>query len=76
MVKEVTLASQFSTEELADFLDPQEHESTPPDDPTLKLSLLNFISFLGSPQGVYEAGRENIQLCYPDIELLSHYRVV
>ena len=75
MVKEVTLASQFSPEELADLLDPQEHDSTPPDDPSLKLSLLNFISFLGSPQGAYEAARENTQQCYPDIELLSYYQV-
>lgn len=75
MVKAATLASQFSPDELADFLDPQEHESTPPDDPALKLSLLNFISYLGCPQEAYEAGRENIRLCYPDIEILSHYRV-
>jgi len=75
MVKEVTLASQFSPKELADFLDPQEHESTPPDDPSLKLSLLNFILFMGSPQGAYEAARKNNQHCYPDIELLSYYQV-
>ena len=64
------LASQFEAEELADFLHPGEHDSTPPDNPILKLSLLNFISFLGSSQHTYEAARQNLQLCFPEIELL------
>ena len=59
MVKDATVASQFDPEELADFLEPQEHESTPPDDPNLKLSLLNYISFMGSSQDVYEAAHQN-----------------
>jgi len=75
MVNEATLASQFDTEELAELLEPREHTSTPPDDPGLKLSLLNYISFMGSSQDVYEAARQNTHQCYPDIELLSHYRV-
>ena len=74
MVKESTLASQFDPEELAELLDPQEHASTPSDDPTLKLSLMNFISFMGSSQATYEAARQNVHECYPDINILSHYQ--
>jgi hypothetical protein len=75
MVKEATLESQFDAEELAELLEPQAHVSTPPDDPVLRLSLLNYISFMGYPQGTYEAARQNTNHCYPDIELLSHYRI-
>ena len=75
MVKEATLASQFDTEDLAEFLEPSEHTSTPSDDLSLKLSLLNFISLMGYPQDTYEATRRNIQDCHPDIELLSLYQV-
>ena len=75
MIKESTLASQFEPEELSDLLNPREHESTPSDDPILKLSLLNFISFMGSPQSVYEAARQNLHNTYPDIETLSYYQV-
>ena len=75
MVKNSTLASQFDPEELAELLDPQGHTSTPSDDPILKLSLMNFISFMGSSQATYEAARQNVQACYPDIEILSHYQV-
>ena len=74
MVKAATLRSQFDLEELAKFLDPQEHTSTPPDDPALKLSLLNFISFMDCSQSKYEEARQNTQQCFPDIELLSHYQ--
>ena len=74
MINESTLASQFGPDELADFLDPQEHSSTPSDDPTLRLSLLNFISLIGSSQKAYDAVRQNIQACFPDIEVLSFYQ--
>ena len=74
MIKESTLASQFEPEELADLLDPQEHESTPSDDPVLKLSLLNFISFMGASQAIYEAARQNLRESYPDIAILSYYQ--
>jgi hypothetical protein len=70
-----TLASQFGPEELAELLEPREHESTPPDDPKLKLSLLNYISLMGSSQDAYEATRQNLHQCYPDIELFSYYQV-
>jgi len=75
MVREATLASQFSPEELAEFVEPLEHTSTPPDDPGLKLSLLNFISFMGYPKDAYEETRWNTQACYPNIETLSYYQV-
>ena len=50
MVKTSTLASQFEPEELSNLLNPWEHESTPSDDPVLKLSLRNFILFMGASQ--------------------------
>ena len=75
LVEEATLESQFTTEELAELLEPQEHLSPPPDDPSLKLSLLNYISFMGCSQDMYEAARRNANECFPNIELLSHYRI-
>ena len=73
-VETATLASQFDPEELEEFLWPQEHESIPPNDPALRLSLLNYISLLGSSsQDAYEAVRKNTQRCYNNIEILSHY---
>ena len=73
MVQEATLESQFNPEELAELLDPQEHPSTPPDDPALRLSLLNYISFMGCSQDTYEAAHQNLSQCFPDIKLLSFY---
>ena len=75
MVKNSMLASQFDPEELAELLNPQGHTLTPSDDPILKLSLMNFISFMGSSQATYKAACQNIQACYPNIEILSHYQV-
>ena len=74
MVRGATLASQFEPDELAEFLHPQEIPSSPPEDPSLKLSLLNFISFMGCSQNTYEAARQNTQQCYPGIKLLSYYQ--
>ena len=74
MVKGATLASQFDPDKLVEFLCPQENPSTPPDDLSLKLSLLNFILFMGTSQSTYEAARLNTKKCYPDIDLLSHYQ--
>ena len=54
MVKEATLESQFSPEELDDLLNPWEHESTPMDDPDLMLSLRAFIGLLDGTQWDYE----------------------
>ena len=70
-----TLASQFDPEQLTDLLEPQEHHSVPPEDPDLKLSLLNYVSLMGCSQEAYEATRQNLHLCHPDIKLLSHYQV-
>jgi hypothetical protein len=69
-----TLASQFDAEQLTDLLEPQEHDSTPPDDPDLKLSLLNYVSLMGCSQDAYESTRQNLRQCRPDIELFSHYQ--
>ena len=75
LVKEATLASQFSPEELDDLLNPLEHESTPVDDPNLMLSLRAFIGFLGSTQGDYERMRQYNRARDPNIDMLSYYRV-
>ena len=75
MVEQATLKSQFDPEELEELLDPQEHISVPPDDPNLRLSLLNYVSLLGHSQEAYEVTRQNTQRCFPDIELLSHWQV-
>ena len=75
LVEEATLASQFDPEELAELLDPLEHQSMPPDDPEFKLSLLNFISFMSLSQTAYEEACQNIQQCFPDIEILLYYQV-
>ena len=69
------MASQFSAEELADFLDPLEHSSTPEDDPDLMLSLQTFIGFLGSTQGDYERMRRYTHQRDPNIKMLSYYQV-
>ena len=74
MIKESTLMSQFEPEELADLLDPQEHKSTPLDDPVLKLSLLNFILFMGASQVIYKAAQHNLHKLYPDITILSYFQ--
>ena len=75
LVEEATLASQFDPEELVELLDPLEHESTPPDDPGLKISLLNFITSTSLSQTAYEEACQNIQQCFPDIKILSYYQV-
>ena len=74
MVKTSTLASQFEPEELADLLDPWEYESMPSDDPVLKLSLRNFILFMGASQAMYEGVQQNVRASFPDIEGLSYYQ--
>ena len=74
MIKESTLASQFDPDQLAEFQNPQECPSALPDDPTLRLSLLNFISLIGSSHETYEDIRRNFQACYPDTETFSYYQ--
>ena len=69
------MASQFSAEELADFLQPLEHDSTPEDDPDLMFSLQAFIGFLGSTQGDYERMHHYIHQRDPNIKMLSYYQV-
>lgn len=75
MVEEATLASQFDPEELAEFLNPPEHRSTLPDDPAFKLSLLNYLAFMGSSQETYNVAHQNTHTCYPNIKLLSYYQI-
>ena len=75
MVKQATLESQFDPKELAELLNPQEHVSTPPDNPNLRLLLLNYVSLIGHSQEAYKATQQNTQWCFPDIELLLHWQV-
>ena len=72
-VKSASLASQFDPGELQE---PREHTTTTLlDDPGLRLSLLNYITLMGSSRDSYEAVRQNTQLCIPGTELLSYYQV-
>lgn len=75
LVKEATLESQFTTEELTELLEPQEHLSPPLDNPSLKLSLLYHMSFMGCSQDMYEVACQNANECFPNIEFLSHYQI-
>ena len=75
LVETSTLASQFSPEELEELLEPQEHESVPPDDPDLMLSLRNYMTLMGSSQDTYKDIRQNVRLYRPSINPLSFYQV-
>lgn len=75
MVKEATLESQFSPEELDGLLNPMEHESTPMDDPNLMMSLRTFIGLLDSSQKNYDLMRLISRARDNEIEMLSYYRV-
>ena len=75
MVKDATLESQFSPEELAALRDPQENDSTPEDDPYLKFSIRNFIDLLGCARDKYSAVRENYLELHPDAPVLSYDQV-
>ncbi|KAF9779443.1 hypothetical protein BJ322DRAFT_1113262 [Thelephora terrestris] len=57
MLGESTLASQFGPNELEEFLDPRAHDCTPLDDRNLRLSLMNFVSFMNHSQKAYEDAR-------------------
>ena len=74
-IETVSLASHFDPEELEELLEPQEHNSSPLDDPKLKLSLLNYISLLDTSHNKYEAIRKNTEKCLNGVKLLSHYQV-
>jgi len=75
MVKDATLESQFTAEELATLCDPQGHSSTPEDDRYLKHSIQNFIDLLGCAQDKYTAVRENLrELCQRAIFMTIKFR--
>jgi len=75
MVREATLVSQFSPEELAVLQDPRPHEFNPADDPYLKYSIQNFIDLLGCAQDRYAAVRENYLELHPGTPVLSYDQV-
>ena len=75
MVKGATLATQFGPEDLAEFLNPQEHTSVPSDDPVLWFSLWNFISCMDASQRTYEEVSRNARELVPGLEPLSFYQV-
>ena len=75
MVRAATLESQFTAEELAALRNPQEHDSTPVDDPYLKHAIQNFIDLLGCAQDKYSAVRQNLRELDPNIPMLSYDQV-
>ena len=75
MVRDATLESQFTPEELATLRDPQAHSSTPEDDRYLKYSIQNFIDLLGCAQDKYTAVRDNLRELDPNIPTLSYDQV-
>ena len=74
-MKDATLATQFSPEELTEFLNPREHASVPSDDPILRFSLRNFISCMDASQRTYEEVCQNAQELVPELQPLSFYQV-
>jgi hypothetical protein len=75
MVKDATLESDFSAEDLHALRNPTPHSSTPSNDTDLLLSVSSFIDLLNSSQDAYEKMRANIQRRDPHIEMLSYSRV-
>ena len=67
--------SQFAPSELETLLNLEDCDSTIPEDPYLKLSIMNYTSFLTQSQITYEEVRKNIKACIPGAQLLSHYLV-
>ena len=77
MVKEATLASQFTPAELQAFRNPRGIQFSPSEDRDLRLSIKSFISSLdhNQSQKAYTATRQNILDGYPDSEMLSYDQV-
>ena len=76
MVREASLDSQFSPEELDVLRNPQEcSESSPEDDPHLRFSIRNFIDLLGCSQDSYSRVRENVRELFPETPVLSYNQV-
>jgi hypothetical protein len=75
MVRAATLESQFTVDELAVLRNPQEHESSPEDDPSLMFAIRNFIDLLGCPQDAYSRVRQNVLEMFPNTSILSYDQV-
>ena len=77
MVKEATLDSQFTPDELRKFRNPQPIQFSPSDDQDLRLSIKFFISSLdhNQSQEAYASNREDILDRYPDSGMLSYDQV-
>jgi len=75
LVKNATLETQFSIEELTALRDPRETKSNPEDDPYLKYCIRNFIDLLGCAQDRYTAVCRNHLELNPDAPLLSYDQV-
>lgn len=74
MVKDVTLESHLSLEDINALRNPRAHTSTPSDDPDLLLSISNFINLMTSSQKSYDKIARSIQQRDPKIEMLSYDR--
>jgi hypothetical protein len=75
MVRDATLESQLSPEDIAALRNPRAHSSTPVDDEDLLLSIANFIDLMTGSQEAYDNISRNIQRRDPTIEPLSYDRV-
>ena len=74
MVKDATLESHLSLEDINALRNPRAHTSTPSDDPDLLLSISNFINLMTSSQKSYDKIARSIQQRDPKIEMLSYDR--
>jgi hypothetical protein len=75
MVKDATLESQLSPEDVAALRHPRAHSFTPADNEDLLLSIANFIDLMTSSQDAYDNISRNIRRRAPTIEPLSYDRV-
>ena len=75
MLRNATLGSQFTPKELDDFLNPQELDFSPSEDPDLLLSISNYVDTLNASQDVYAKTRLNFQRRSPEVKMLSYDQV-
>ena len=75
MIREATLESQLSPEELAALREPKQRNSAPENDRYLKHSIQNFIDLLGCPEDAYTNVCRNHQELHPEDPVLSYDQV-
>ena len=77
LARHATLASQFTPAELEALRNPQQYETSPSDDPDLRLSIDLYISTLDHAQSqrAYAKNRVAIKRRYPESEILSYDQI-